>query len=240
MRQFDLVVPAYNEGPTAEQLIDRAKAAAESAGYDHQAFQLIVVNNGSTDDTHQHLAALAQGPLAAWFQVVTVPQNRGYGHGLWAGLQTTQAKYVGWTHADMQCDPADAFRALQIARTRRRTLVKGVRDGRAVADIAVSRTFEGLARLLLGLDAYEINAQPKVMERELLTCFRDPPTSFAFDLYALYQAQKAGYGFKSVDVRFPPRIHGVSKWAASFAGRYRTILAMVRYMLQLRQEEGVL
>ena len=45
---------------------------------------------------------------------MTVEVNQGYGYGLWQGLQASTAEYVGWSHADLQCDPNDAFRALQM------------------------------------------------------------------------------------------------------------------------------
>ena len=45
---------------------------------------------------------------------------------------------------------------------------------------------------MLGLRATEVNAQPKVFARALLTKFRDPPAGFAFDAYALSAAARAG------------------------------------------------
>ena len=238
MREFELVLPAYNEAKSLPTLINRVVEAATAAGYDAQRFGLVVVENGSRDNSAAVLGELQATPLGAWFSVVAVPVNQGYGYGLWQGLQATRAPYVGWSHADLQCDPADAFTALALVRAAPKRLVKGVRHGRNWKDQSVSRVFAGFAQALLGLSLSEINAQPKVFSRELLATFIAPPSTFAFDLYALYHAAKAGYEIKTIDVQFPPRVHGLSNWAATFAGRYKTIWGMIRYMWELQGREG--
>ena len=165
MTEFELVIPAYNEGPTLAELIRRTVEAATSSGYSPDTFQLILVNNGSSDETQQILEELSAGELGQWFRFLTVSPNRGYGNGLWQGLKTARGRYVGWSHADLQCDPKDAFVAANVLQQHHATklIIKGARSGRNKRDIFVSRVFELLARLILGLSVCEINAQPKVM-----------------------------------------------------------------------------
>lgn len=240
MIDFELVLPCYNESANLKQIVTRAVDAAKSAGHGPSDFQLVLINNGSTDDSARVFAELGRSELAPWFRTVLVEVNQGYGFGLWSGLKTTTARYVGWSHADQQCDPKDAFAALDLLKKDRpeSTVVKGIRFGRNAKDKFVSRVFELFARLFLGIHVHEINAQPKVFARGLLAKVSNPPKTFAFDLYVLYQAEKAGYVTKTIPVEFPPRIHGTSKWAFSFMSRYKTILGMIRYMWQLSLREG--
>ena len=238
MLKFQLVLPCYNESKSLENLIKRAAQAATDAGYTSEEFQLILVENGSKDDSSLIMDELSKTDLGKWFKKVTVKVNQGYGFGLHQGLLATQAPMVGWSHADQQCDPKDAFRALAIASQNKNLIVKGVRFGRNWKDIFVSRVFELIAWLALGLRVYEINAQPKVFSRALLGQLKDPPKTFAFDLYVLYHAKKMGLETKTIEVEFPPRIHGASRWAATFMGRYKTILGMIRYMFVLAKREG--
>ena len=105
-------------------------------------------------------------------------------------------------------------------------------------DQFVSRVFELFAFVILGIRVFEMNAQPKIMQRDLLHKFTNPPKTFAFDLYALYQAHKNNYKIESFPVQFPPRLHGTSKWAATFFSRYKTILGMIKYMFKLSSAEG--
>lgn len=238
--KFELVIPAYNESKNLQMIVERAAKSAQAAGFKAGEFKLVVVNNGSADDSATVLEKLAASDLGLWFRVVDVKVNQGYGFGLWSGLGSTTAPVVGWTHADMQTDPADAMKAFEIVTGagQENLLVKGTRHGRNWKDWFVSRVFETFARVLLGLKTREINAQPKVFPRSLLAEMKAPPKTFAFDLYALYHAERAGFNVTTIPVLFPPRIHGVSNWAATFFGRYKTILGMIAYMRTLAQSEG--
>ncbi|NUM60046.1 MAG: glycosyltransferase family 2 protein [Bdellovibrionaceae bacterium] len=239
MKKFELVVPAYNESQNLEILIKRAIEAAKKENLSSEDFQFVIVNNGSKDNSTEILSQLANSVYAPWFRVVNVAVNQGYGFGLWQGLKSTTAPIIAWSHADMQCDPADAIKGFKQIESSsdKKIFIKGIRSGRDWKDKFVSRVFELFSRCLLGLKVYEINAQPKVFPKELLSCIKNPPNTFAFDMYVLYQAQKAGFTFKTIPVLFPPRIHGVSNWAAHFSSRYKTILGMIHYMIELRSYE---
>lgn len=241
MSQFELVLPCYNESNSIRFLIERAKKAALESGFKQGEFQLIMVENGSKDNSKEVFKELQSSELSSWFQVVTVDVNQGYGYGLWQGLLKTSAPVVGWSHADQQCDPSDAFKAYQLLQQQPKensVFVKGVRSGRNWKDKLVSRIFEFLAWLILGVKIYEMNAQPKVFHRSLLQQMTSPPKTFAFDLYAIYCAQKNGFRFQTVPVLFPPRIHGLSNWSSHFFSRYKTILGIIQYMWRLAKTEG--
>lgn len=243
MLKFELVLPCYNESKSLELLITRAREAALSAGLNEGEFRLVMVENGSKDQSRAEFARLAENKeLSPWFAMVPIDVNQGYGFGLSTGLKACTAPIIGWSHADQQCDPADAVKAyFEVAHAERagqKILVKGVRSGRNWKDIFVSRVFELFARVLLGFTVSEINAQPKVFNRALMDKVVAPPNTFAFDLYVLYHAQKAGLEIKTIPVVFPPRVHGLSNWSSHFLSRYKTILGMIQYMWQLMRAEG--
>lgn len=240
MLEFQLVLPCYNESKSLQFLVERAATAAKEAGYDSSRFQLVLVENGSRDNSKDVLEELEKSKWAPWFTKVLVIQNMGYGYGVLQGLKATQAPIIGWSHADQQCDPKDAFIALKKLKDSNESLVlvKGIRSGRNWKDQWVTHIFETLACLILGVKTKELNAQPKVFSRELLQSMGDAPNNFAFDLYVLYSALKAGYRILTIPVLFPPRVHGVSNWASTFLGRYKTILGMIQYMFQLSRTQG--
>src|SRR5262245_35537071 len=113
MLEFELVLPAYNEAKGLQNLIARAAEAARAANLTAERFKLVVVDNGSTDDTAAVLKKLESGELGPWFRTVSVMPNQGYGNGIWQGLKTTTAPVVAWSHADLQCDPKDALAAFK-------------------------------------------------------------------------------------------------------------------------------
>lgn len=232
---FSLVLPCYNEALSLPVLVGRAVACARRRGMGPDAFRLIPVENGSTDDSRQVLQALARGPDGAYLHPVWVPRNQGYGHGVMSGLRSAPRGIVGWTHADEQCDPEDAFRAWEIVRDATRpSLVKGRRHGRARSERLVSAGFAALATLTFARRMHEINAQPKVFPSDLIDRLDAPPMDFCLDIYVLVRAGDAGYDLAEIDVTFPPRRHGTSNWAGTLRSRARTMAGFVRYMLRLR------
>ncbi|MBY0385514.1 glycosyltransferase family 2 protein [bacterium] len=241
MKKFELVIPAFNEEKNIPALIDRVVAAAAAFNMTGKDFSLLLVENGSKDNSYKVMQdTVAQRGLADMVKIVQVKVNQGYGFGIVSGLRESSAPVVGWTHADLQCDPANAFVAYKLYEVQQsqNILVKGVRLKRSAKDQVVSRVFETFARIILGLKVYELNAQPKVFPSKLLAEMKQPPDTFALDLYLLYCAQKQGLEVLTFNVFFPPRIHGVSNWAANFLGRYKTILGMIRYMWDLMWKEG--
>ncbi len=243
--KFELVLPCYNESQSLEKLVRRAKSAALACGFQEGEFRLVMVENGSRDSSKKVFEDLEKNSeLQPWFKMVPVEVNQGYGFGVISGLQATIAPVIGWSHADQQCDPADALKAYSILmeskKLNKEVIVKGVREGRNWKDKIVSRVFEFLAKIFLGINVYEMNAQPKVFDRVLLTKLKEPPKTFAFDLYVLYHAQKMNLEIKSVPVLFPPRIHGLSNWSANFFSRYKTIIGIIQYMKYLAHTEGKL
>ncbi len=237
---FELVLPCYNESKSLRFLIERCRESAQKNGMNSHQFNLILVENGSKDNSREVLRTLKNdSTLSDWFRVVEVPQNRGYGFGIWSGLKATKAHVVGWSHADQQCDPDNAFRALSMLKDAgvNNVIVKGVRKGRSVPEKIVSRVFDVFAFILLRKRFYEINAQPKVFSRELLDFATQPPPDFSFDLYMLFIAKKCHYRFLTFDVDFPPRLHGLSNWAFSLKNRMKTIMSMIRYMYYLGRQK---
>lgn len=236
---FELVVPAYNEARSLPALVNAAAIAAERAGFLPGSFYMVVVDNGSMDETPSILAELSTTPQGRFMRTVRVERNRGYGFGIMTGLRATTAELIGWSHADLQCDLNDAFRCLNVLRDVgiNKAIVKGHRKGRAVRDVLVSRTYEAVVRAVLGVHIKEINAQPKVFHRSLLERLHYPPDDFAFDAYVLYKAVKAGLEIVEVPVEFPPRLYGVSKWAATMPSRFRTMVSTVRTLHRAKTME---
>jgi len=241
MLEFELVLPAYNEAKSLPDLCKRVAEAALSCGFTPERCQVVLVDNGSNDGSAVVLRQLQSTDLGAWFRVVTVALNQGYGYGLKAGLDATTAPLIGWSHADLQCDPVEAFRAaalLQNSLVTTPLVIKGKRFGRSLSSRIISTVFAVAAGVSLGLWCGEINAQPKVFPRSLLGHLSGAPVDFSFDLFALYRAKAAGFGFRSIPVYFPNRRHGVSNWSATFRSRRRTIVAMLRYCRHLALTEG--
>jgi glycosyltransferase involved in cell wall biosynthesis len=199
--------------------------------------ELILVNNGSTDHTAPTLHQELQRPELSFARTLQISQNRGYGHGVYSGLKAARGEFVSFSHADMQCSPADVFDAYHKLADQpdpTQAMVKGKRGPRDFAESVVTNGMALLASTILTTKLTDINAQPKVFHRSHLNRLTHPPPGFQFDLYVLYQARQAGLEILTVPVVFGARAHGESKSAANIFSRYRTIWATVVYMFRLR------
>lgn len=238
MKTLSLILPCYNEAKSLPQLVKRALSCAESRQIPPEQFQLILVENGSRDNSLQVMEEIKNQERGKYIQIVKVSPNEGYGNGIYQGLLAAKSDFVGWSHADEQCDPDDVFRAWDVLQQEETpTLVKGRRYGRKFSDRFVSKVFEIVAIVLLGLNLKEINAQPKLFPKELISDLKRPPKDFAFDLYTLFQAKKNKYHIKEIDVHFAPRAHGESNWSSSFRSKFRTVKRMIEFMFQMKKQE---
>lgn len=227
---FSLVIPCYNEAASLPELVLRARFTAEAGDG-----EVILVDNGSTDATPQVLADLLAGGDDR-VRSLRVEPNEGYGWGITQGLLAARAPIVGWTHADLQTDPADALRAVAAMEDADRVLVKGRRYGRPLADRFFTGGMSAFETVLLrrrGLS--DINAQPTMFHRELLTQWGSAPKDFALDLFALYTAVQRGYKVRRVPVVFAPRRFGSSSWNVDLAAKRKFIRRTVDFSLALRQ-----
>jgi glycosyltransferase involved in cell wall biosynthesis len=230
--RLSIVLPCYNEAETLPVLLDRYRAIWEDIGA-----ELILVDNGSTDDTPRVLERELRRPEFQFARSVRIEKNIGYGHGIHTGLTSARGEFVAFSHADMQCSPADvfaAFRMLAAAPRPEDVIVKGRRTPESSNSRLVTNVMAALATAVLWVKLTDINAQPKVFHRTHLARLSNPPAGFQYDLYVLYMARKRGLTILSVPVHFGVRTHGHSKWAATLRSRYRTILSTIIYIFRLR------
>jgi glycosyltransferase involved in cell wall biosynthesis len=226
---YSIVLPCYNEADNIPLLLQRLQIFA-----DRDDFELILVNNGSTDSTGQVIAAAIQSGRYPFLCSVTRKQNVGYGDGILQGLRAARGNVLAFSHADIQTPPEDVFKAFDmVARGEvdlRRALIKGFRTNRSPDQEFFTRWLGRVVRMLLGVDIQDINGQPKVFSRAFLASLRNPPTDFSFDTYVLYRARLEGLEIRVFDVDFGERIHGLSKWASSFLTKHKTVL---RYLVSI-------
>lgn len=225
-----LVIPCFNEARCLPELLARCeRVVAESP-----ATEVVLVDNGSTDDSPAVLAA-ALG--SSGVRAIRVEQNRGYGHGILEGLRAARGERLGWTHADLQTDPRDAltgFALFDRAPRPDRLFVKGRRHGRPLGDVAFTVGMSVFESALLRQSMWDINAQPTLFHRSFFERWSEPPTDFALDLFAYGLAVRQGLDIQRFPVTFGQRAHGTSHWNVDLASKLRFIRRTVTFSLELR------
>jgi glycosyltransferase involved in cell wall biosynthesis len=228
--KFSLVIPCYNEAANLPLLLDRCKTLISSD------VEVILVDNGSTDDSAQVLQQLLVQYKGA--RSVRVEKNQGYGFGILAGLKAATGEILGWTHADMQTDPQDALQGLALFKKHGPNIfVKGQRYGRPFADVLFTLGMSIFETVLLAKPLWDINAQPTLFSRSFFEAWQDPPSDFSLDLYVYYQARCKGLGVYRFPVKFGERAHGVSHWNVNWAAKRKFIRRTIEFSFKLRNKE---
>lgn len=229
--RLSLVIPCYNEARNLPLLVQRLRDT-----FVRDDVEVILVDNGSTDDSAEVLRDLLAGQTR--IRSVRVEQNQGYGFGILTGLRAARGVVLGWTHADMQTDPVDALRGLELfnAAPDAALFVKGRRYGRPAADVLFTVGMSVFETALLRRPMWDINAQPTLFPREFFQRWQDPPHDFALDLYAYYQAARCCLVVQRFPVRFGERAHGTSHWNVNWRAKARFIKRTVDFSLRLRQD----
>lgn len=209
MPDCDLILPCRDEGPALRGLLPRIP----------DIFSVIVVDNGSRDDT----AAVAAS-LGARVVTESVP---GYGSAIQSGLLAATNPYVAFMDGDGSFDPDELLPMVEQVRSgaadlavgRRRPVGRGVWPWHARAGNALIVAW---LRRRIELDAHDI-APMRVCRREALLALDVQDRRFGYPVEMLQKATLAGWRFAESDVAYHPRAAGTkSKVSGSVTGTFRT------------------
>lgn len=228
---YSIVVPCYNESKNIPIILEKFKAAIGDI-----PLEVVLVNNGSTDDSQAVLDKLL--PDYPFAKTVPVKINKGYGYGIWTGLNACTGAVLGWTHADLQTDPKDVILAIEKFKTYgdpKRLFVKGLRKGRPLFDSFFTVGMSLFESLYLGSTLWDINAQPNMFHRYFFEILDTPPSDFSFDLYVLFKAKREGFHVHRFPVKFPKRIHGHSSWNTGLLAKWKFIKRTLEFSVSLKK-----
>lgn len=205
--ELSAVMFAFNEGEHLERVVLESLAELDRHTGDHQ---LVVVDDGSTDQTPHILARLARGNER--LTVVTHPENRGIGAAVHSGYAAATKTFVCILPADgqvriseyVQLFPAAEFGAdLVLARYQQRGQVDGLYR------VALSR---GLRAMMWGVLGVGRHIDPAfVFRRSLLDELPLTSRTFFVNLELPVRIIRAGYRVEEVPMTVFPRISGQSK-----------------------------
>lgn len=164
--QYSVVVPAYCEEQSLAELAARIAAVFEGLG--HQGdFEILFVDDGSTDGTRQVLRTLAAE--RPYVRYCGFRRNQGKALALMAGFLATRGALVFTMDADLQDRPEDMPR-LMAAMVEGIDVVSGWRERRndGLLRGLYSKLFNATVSGLTGLKLHDFNCGFKLYRREVL------------------------------------------------------------------------
>ena len=155
--------PAYNDGGTIPSMVLTALMAMRQVTDD---YEVIVVNDGSSDYTSQVLEELAS--RYPELRVIHHPQNRGYGGALRTGFAAATKNWLFYTDGDAQYNPLELI-----------NLVHGLKDGVDVVNgykimrndplvrKIIGRMYHHFVRLAFGFKLRDVDCDFRLIRRSL-------------------------------------------------------------------------
>ena len=203
--ELSLVCPAYNEQQNLPVLLREWEGALSGSG---RSFEMIVIDDASTDLSHEVLR-LAMNSYAR-LRVLRLAEQSGQSAALAAGFEAARGRWLVTSDADLQNDPGDLPRLLELAEEF--DMVCGWRQCRQ--DRWTKRLISQLANLrrrrLLDDGMHDSGCGLKLFRKQVAEQILHFDGMHRF-LPAL--AKMEGFSVVEIPVRHRPRFHGKSKYS---------------------------
>jgi len=201
-----VVIPAYNEGAMVAKSID----SVASARYPLERLEIIVVDDGSTDDTWHHIQ-LAVARHDGRVRAVRQDRNRGKRHALAVGFQQARGEILVTVDSDSVVEPtallalAGPFANPRVGVVAGRVLVYNRREGiiprmlhvRFMLAFDFLRAYQSTFGTVYcspgALSAYRASAVRQVLEAWLSQRFLGAPATYGEDRALTNDIMRLGY-----------------------------------------------
>lgn len=162
--ELSVFFPAYNEEENIKNTVERALAVLKTL--DLRDYEVLVVNDGSSDGTAKVVEGLARKDKH--IKLINRTQNGGYGEALKSGLYNAKFENIVYTDSDLQFDFAEVTKFLEKAG--KADIVAGYRINRSDPPVRVLMgwVWTMLANLLLGIGVRDVDCAFKLVKREVL------------------------------------------------------------------------
>ena len=234
MPGLSVFFPAYNDAGTIASLVITSVKVAATLTDD---FEVIVINDGSKDDTGRILDELAR-LYPDRVRIVHHETNRGYGGALRTGFATASKDLVFYTDGDAQYDPAE-MTVLWEKMADDVDWVNGWKISRSdpVHRIIIGRLYHHMVKILFGLKVRDVDCDFRLMRRRIFDVVRLEKNSGVICLEMMKKFQDAGFKVAQQPVHHYHRAHGQSQFF-NFPRIYRTAIDVMKlwWMLVIRKE----
>jgi glycosyltransferase involved in cell wall biosynthesis len=223
--ELSIVIPVHNESPNIKPLYDEL---TQTLGQYGRSYELVIVDDGSTDDTFEQLAALQARDSR--LRVIRFRRNFGQTAAFAAGFAHARGRIVVTSDGDLQNDPRD-IPAMVTLIEQGNDIVCGWRKDRK--DTLVTRRLPSvLANKLIswatGVDLHDYGCSLKVFRTEVVKPLRLYGEMHRF-IPAI--ASQNGVQIAEMVVNHRPRKAGSTKYGLSRTIRVILDLATVKFLL---------
>ena len=212
--ELSIVIPAFGEREVLPRTLDTIKAIVET---ENVSYEIIIVDDGSTDDT----AGLIDAAHATTPEIRGIVLTRQFGKeaALFAGLKHASGKAVITLDADLQHPPSLIPEMLEHWR-KGAEIVHGVKTDRAADSLLQRLTAAIYSAVFSRLSGFDLRGSSdfKLLDRRVV----DVLTNSLPEYGRFYRGLSAWVGYRQVSIPFDvaPRKSGESRWGGLGLLRY--------------------
>jgi glycosyltransferase involved in cell wall biosynthesis len=234
MPGLSVFFPAYNDAGTIASLVI---SAVQTAGTLTPDFEVIVINDGSQDETPRILDELAR-VYPDHVRIVHHAKNRGYGGALRSGFATASKEFVFYTDGDAQYDPAE-MNILWDKMSDDVDWVNGWKISRSdpLHRIIIGRIYHHTVKRLFGLKVRDVDCDFRLMRRTIFDVVHLEKDSGVICLEMMKKVQDAGFRVAETPVHHFHRSYGKSQFF-NFRRIFRTGIDVLKlwWLLVVKRE----
>jgi len=234
--RVSIVVPVYNEKDNVAPMLNGMVAAMSTLP---AQWELIVVDDGSTDGTFEQLQKVAQS-IGSFVRVLELSRNFKQTAAMQAGIDAARGDVIVTLDGDLQNDPTDIPRMVQRLLDEELDLVAGWRkdrkDGYWLRKLPSKIANKMIARMT-GVVLNDYGCSLKVFRASVIKQVRLYGEMHRFIPAWLVTVTNSRRIAEEV-VKHHPRIHGDSKYGISRTFRVLLDLFFVYFFMQFRARPG--
>jgi glycosyltransferase involved in cell wall biosynthesis len=227
MKKLSLVIAVFNEESNIKPLSEQIKNALE--GID---FEVILVDDGSTDRTRDEIMKIGDER----FSLIELKRNYGQSSALQAGIDYAGGEYVAMMDGDLQNDPADIPRMLNMMDKDGWDMVAGIRKNRKdnmLMRKIPSRIANYMIRRSTGTEMKDLGCMLKIFTSETIKSIRIYGELHRF--IPVLVTQEGATRITQTEVNHRPREHGASKYNLSRTSKVISDLILILFFKKYLQ-----
>ena len=211
--KLSIIIPTYNEQRTIQELVASIEAVPFAV-----EFEIVVVDDASTDRTAEKLTAMPLRGARGGFRLVKNQINRGKGFSIREGIRYASGDFMIVQDADDEYDPRDIPRLIEPIIKGEAAVVYGSRfmnsfypKGMALPNWMANRLLTWMTNLLFGLRLTDMETCYKAFRSDIIKNLPLRCNRFEFEPEITALLAKAGHPIAELPISYSGRTRRMGK-----------------------------